>query len=639
MQTTSLSIGLSSGGGGDTTELVQRIAAMEDTTYEYELWQSIGSGTSGTISIPEGAVIRLDQYPNAGDCLIVKCDAAGRPVDEPAGHANGTAITATLDTSGQFVLSGVPKSYPVAIVFQVALPQKAIPTIPLDSIVGYQVVRYTDAQAAAAAPVQAVAGKTGSVVLTKADVGLGSVDNTADADKPISVATQSALDTKAENTHSHTTDVVAEGSANLYFTAQRVRDVVLTGLSTATNAAIAAADSVLVAFGKLQAQITGHIGNTTNAHGMTTPGAAILRAATETAQRAALGLANHEKVGVSAAGGVSAASAALSTEGDVLSLGAELGSGIRVNTRMASLPTTGTRATVAWLDNAAGHPAGSLLLQARPGVGRVILSSSGAGDVVVYPNGELKITTSYGVSSLGGASATLAGEWCSLVSPYAYGPVIRYGNATGANLWQAGILSQVGATAYTIRDNTNSVNVIACAAGGDISIGRRMSPLSDNSFDLGRSTLRFGTAYFATNPVVGSDARLKCDYSVIPGDIAHELMLKIVPRVGKFIVGGQQAYEVEEVTTNEAGEEVTQKVTRYREVPGNRYHTYYLAQEVKAALDAVADRWPQAANLALWLLSDVEDVDSIQMIRYEQMIPIIHAASNYRHNLLIGGDK
>jgi trimeric autotransporter adhesin len=66
-----------------------------------------------------------------------------------------------------------------------------------------------------------------------------------------------------------TTDV-PEGS-NLYHTAQRVRDTVLTGLSTATNAVIAATDTVLSALGKLQAQISGLIvqtitdGDTTHA--------------------------------------------------------------------------------------------------------------------------------------------------------------------------------------------------------------------------------------------------------------------------------------------------------------------------------------------------------------------------------------
>lgn len=46
-------------------------------------------------------------------------------------------------------------------------------------------------------PVQSVAGKTGAVTLTKSDVGLGNVDNTTDANKPISTATQTALNAKA----------------------------------------------------------------------------------------------------------------------------------------------------------------------------------------------------------------------------------------------------------------------------------------------------------------------------------------------------------------------------------------------------------------------------------------------------------
>lgn len=57
---------------------------------------------------------------------------------------------------------------------------------------------FTDtAQAAAAAPVQSVAGRTGAVTLAKADVGLGNVDNTSDANKPVSTAQQTALNGKA----------------------------------------------------------------------------------------------------------------------------------------------------------------------------------------------------------------------------------------------------------------------------------------------------------------------------------------------------------------------------------------------------------------------------------------------------------
>jgi len=46
--------------------------------------------------------------------------------------------------------------------------------------------------------VASVNGQTGIVVLAKADIGLGNVDNTSDANKPISSATQSALNLKAD---------------------------------------------------------------------------------------------------------------------------------------------------------------------------------------------------------------------------------------------------------------------------------------------------------------------------------------------------------------------------------------------------------------------------------------------------------
>jgi hypothetical protein len=51
-------------------------------------------------------------------------------------------------------------------------------------------------QIKALSPVQSVAGKTGAVTLDKSDVSLGNVDNTSDADKPVSTATQTALNAK-----------------------------------------------------------------------------------------------------------------------------------------------------------------------------------------------------------------------------------------------------------------------------------------------------------------------------------------------------------------------------------------------------------------------------------------------------------
>lgn len=51
----------------------------------------------------------------------------------------------------------------------------------------------------AAGEVKSVAGKDGAVTLVKADVGLGSVDNTSDVAKPVSTDTQTALDAKVDD--------------------------------------------------------------------------------------------------------------------------------------------------------------------------------------------------------------------------------------------------------------------------------------------------------------------------------------------------------------------------------------------------------------------------------------------------------
>lgn len=104
--------------------------------------------------------------------------------------------------------------------------------------------------------VTSVAGKTGAVTLAKADVGLGNVDNTSDANKPISTATQNALNSKEGTIASGTTDQYWRGDKTWRDFFTDVRAATLTGLSTATNAVVAATDTVLAAIGKLQAQVS-----------------------------------------------------------------------------------------------------------------------------------------------------------------------------------------------------------------------------------------------------------------------------------------------------------------------------------------------------------------------------------------------
>lgn len=187
--------------------------------------------------------------------------------------------------------------------------------------------------------VNGVAPIGGNVSLTKADIVLGNVDNTADTDKPVSTATQAALNLKLDSSQvgassgvaplgadskvpsaylpsyvddvleypnlasfpasgetskiytaldtnkiyrwsgsayveisasPGSTDAVPEGATNKYFTESRVLATILSGLSTATNAAITVADSALSAFGKLQKQITDLIASAATKTGVET---------------------------------------------------------------------------------------------------------------------------------------------------------------------------------------------------------------------------------------------------------------------------------------------------------------------------------------------------------------------------------
>lgn len=97
---------------------------------------------------------------------------------------------------------------------------------------------YTDERAADAAPVQSVAGKVGDVLLEKADVGLSNVDNTADLDKPISTATQTALDGKFDNPAGDTTQYIAGDGSLITFPSVGSADRLVSTVYNKSGAAI-----------------------------------------------------------------------------------------------------------------------------------------------------------------------------------------------------------------------------------------------------------------------------------------------------------------------------------------------------------------------------------------------------------------
>jgi len=128
-----MSIWVGTASGGDPS-LPGRVTTLEDTEYVYELWESIGSGTTGTVTLASGAVVLLDRYQGAADALVVQLQT-GVPGDQPVYTAASALVTTTFDTSGNYVLSGVPSSYPVALVYQIQIKAKYAHLIPISSII------------------------------------------------------------------------------------------------------------------------------------------------------------------------------------------------------------------------------------------------------------------------------------------------------------------------------------------------------------------------------------------------------------------------------------------------------------------------------------------------------------------------
>jgi len=106
-------------------------------------------------------------------------------------------------------------------------------------IQGEQGVAGADGQDGLTTTVNGVEQVNGEITLTKSDLGLGNIDNTADADKPISTAAQTALDTKVDV-------VTGKGlSTEDFTTAEKDKLAAISGMNTgdqdisgiATNAA------------------------------------------------------------------------------------------------------------------------------------------------------------------------------------------------------------------------------------------------------------------------------------------------------------------------------------------------------------------------------------------------------------------
>ena len=169
--------------GVDVTLFDQRITDNATAISTEEGRATAAEGANATAIAAEEARALAAEGANATAITAEETRATA------AETANATAIAEIAD--GTTDLSGIYATNAQGVLAVSAL-QPGANISELNNNSGF-----VDATAAAAAaPVQTVAGRAGTVTLTKADVGLDNVDNTADSAKPVSTVQQTALDGK-----------------------------------------------------------------------------------------------------------------------------------------------------------------------------------------------------------------------------------------------------------------------------------------------------------------------------------------------------------------------------------------------------------------------------------------------------------
>lgn len=220
-KTTTVSAGNGLSGGGDLSTNRTITLGTPETISGSSTNSVSATGHTHTINIDKTDV-GLDQVDNTSDAdkpvsTAQQTALDGKIDDSEKGAANGVVpldANAKIDTAyisdavlGQVQYEGtwnastntptLPSTPTEKGTYYVVDTAGTFETIEFD--VGdwiisngteWQKVDNTDA-------VTSVAGRTGNVTLTKSDVGLGNVNNTSDLNKPISTATQDALDLKA----------------------------------------------------------------------------------------------------------------------------------------------------------------------------------------------------------------------------------------------------------------------------------------------------------------------------------------------------------------------------------------------------------------------------------------------------------
>lgn len=248
-------------------------------------------------------------------------------------------------------------------------------------------------------------------------------------------------------------------------------------------------------------------------------------------------------------------------------------------------------------------------LHAEPGTdyeARLIRAGGANGDLSLINTG----TGALNLQLNGALNMTLGGNQFSLNAVNGF-QIVDENNEVGGYITtskEAGtanrlrIYSNRGSGGIVLRTNDSGVT----ADRIDITNNGHCQPTTDNANTLGASGKRWSAVWAANGTIQTSDERTKTD--IVDSVLGLEFIEALRPVSYRYIEGGK------EVTGQIDGQ-----APIYTSKPGSRTHFGLIAQEVKAAL-------PTGVDFGGWVLSDKNDPDSQQALRYDQFVaPLIQA--------------
>jgi hypothetical protein len=238
-----------------------------------------------------------------------------------------------------------------------------------------------------------------------------------------------------------------------------------------------------------------------------------------------------------------------------------------------------------------------------------------------YPTGSLSLTTNQALVDgsyliLAKSRGTSVGSVTSVNNGDLLGSIWFQG-ADGANLvngaWINAVVDSTPGTAdmptclvfSTTADGASSpTERLRLESNGNARFSNLATiyPTTDNAVGNGGSGFRWSAIWAANGTIQTSDQRAKT--AIVDAKLGSSFIKSLRPVSYKWVEGGKR----------DTGNRDKDGNYMYESVPGTRTHWGFIAQEVKAAVDAAG------VDFGGWVLTDKEDPDSQQALRYDQFI-------------------